>query len=188
MLKFILINLLILFSFQFLEKEFYVKEVFVASKYNSRYILTYANQLIPSEKKVKLETVQCLVENLKESGIFQDIKTELMPLGNDEYKLIITPTYKPNVENFVINEIKLDKSFGINEEVFLEKLKEKNITLGTPFQPYTEIEVGIVDVIEELYNQQESEEALPKVWIKLNLIDNTNLSLSIMSEFPSCCN
>lgn len=190
MFKFILASTLILFSSHFQENEFYVKKVFVVSEYNSRYILTNANQLISSEKKINSAVIQCFVSNLEDSGIFQLITTELVPLENrNEYELQITPTYEGSVKNFVIKDISLTKSFGIDEKVFFSELEKKKIKLGMPFHPYTEIEMGIVDVIESLEEKSGKEwKDFNDIWININLTDPNSINIDIIDKKPTCNN
>ena len=188
MLKLILISLLVLFPLQIREKEFYVKKVFVVSEQNSRYILTNFNQLVPSDRKISSEGVQCFVDKLKESGLFEEIATDLLPLSNKgEYELQITPTYKNNIGEFVVRNIEVDKSLGIDEQLILRELSAENITPGMSFQPYTKIEVGIIDAIEKIGERNGREwKDFQDLWIDVALTGSKDVSIKVTTKKPVC--
>lgn len=186
MFKYFVLLIVVLFPFRSLDQEFYIRRVYVISDFNSRFVLTYASRLLPPDRKLKQKDIQCFVDNLKSSQLFENVKTELVPLeNNEEFYLRVTPEYKTNPNSIRIAEIHLDYSFDFDKEMFFRELKKKKIKPGVNFNPYTEIEMSIVGVIEELYLKAGKDE-LPPIWIYLRLIDSKGLRLTVSDSYPDC--
>lgn len=167
------------------QSEFTVRRVYVISDYNSRYILTYADRLIPREEMIDGETVGCFVSNLKESQLFDDIKTELAPVkGTGSFDLIVRPKYKVNPNALVVKEIDLNKSFGLDNAAFMARLAGNNVVIGMPFNPYTEIERSIAKILEEI--PEKSNTKGPELWISVKIMESTNAYLYVTDRPPSC--
>lgn len=188
MFKLIFIISLLFFPLQLQEKEFYIEKISIVSEYNSRYVMSGFNSLASSERKVSSKTLQCVVANLVDTGILHQISTELIPLEKENtYELVVTPIYKANINDLVVQDIQLDKSFNIDEKLFLKELEKRGIKPGMSFQPYTPIELGIVDVIENKEEKLGKDfNELDDILIKVQVVDSAGIKIDVLKEKPAC--
>jgi hypothetical protein len=79
MLKIVLSFSLFLAAFQAANKP-RVNRIFVESPYNASIIFEYANASIPEDQPLKDGAIDCLVSELKSTGLFTDVRITLKPV------------------------------------------------------------------------------------------------------------
>lgn len=156
MLRLILCSLITLSFMQSDTLAFYIEKIFTDTKYDSRYILGHALLFLPPDKRSNESDVQCLVSELKASGIFEDVQAKLIQTGKDDARdLEIKPIYHRDIERFVISEIALSGFPEIDRLKFQSLLKKKGIKPGIPFLrfPFNELEDKVGEAGRESYTQ-----------------------------------
>jgi RHS repeat-associated protein len=110
-----------------------VPRVEALTKHDSRYIFNRSNRIIPQDRLVKESDIQgavrCLVDDLKASGMFADVRAKLVRTSEvDVRKLEIETVYHRQMANFTISEIALVKLPQVDEAKFQMALKKRGIT------------------------------------------------------------
>lgn len=120
---------------------FYIEKIEANSKYDSRYIFNRAFQIIPQDKPVRESeiktSIQCLVSDLKASGIFEDVKVELRETGKANARtFLVDVVYHSELERFVISDVVLNGFPEVDKSKFLATLSRKGIKSGVPLLRY----------------------------------------------------
>lgn len=170
-------------------QEVVIDKVFVESVYNSRYILTFSNRLVPLGERINKARINCLTRNLTESKMFLSLETELLPADKSgSYSLVLRPVYRGNPLTYRIRRIEIDKSLGLDEDALRKELLSRNVKIGANFLPYTEIEVSIFDSIEALEkNTDFGDYSISKhSWVNAYLLDDFSIRIIISGKPPEC--
>jgi hypothetical protein len=137
---------------------FYIEKIGANSKYDSRYIFNRAFQIIPQDKPVRESeiktSIQCLVSDLKASGIFEDVKVELRETGKANARtLLVDVVYHSELERFVISDVVLTDFSEVDKGKFFAALAGKGLKSGVPFLRYYygELERKIGEALVEAY-------------------------------------
>jgi hypothetical protein len=163
--------------------KFYVQNVEVLSEYDSRYILRRANQVFSSNSTSDQKDIDCFVAELKATGIFADVRTELTPLKNkDLRKLVIRTKYVDRVHEFTIGDIELSGLPEIDAARFHAALSKRGIANNTPLLRYsfTELEERISEALRDVYPNSAEKQAVGQAWvtIKPDRVKRVNLIVS----------
>ena len=119
-------------------QDIYIEKIEVSSKYNSTYILSYANVFLFKVKYVDRQKINDVVKELKLSGLFKEINWNLAKIENEEsYSLKIKPEYKDNFEDIIIDDVNLDDFPEINKSIFLDKLAKRDILMKSTWVNYS---------------------------------------------------
>ena len=167
---------------------FYVERVDVMTKYDSRYILWYANQILPPDKLVRKRDVDCLIDELKATGLFRDIKADLIQTGPDTRKLELVTDYQTQIESFVISEIVLDRLPEADEARFRTALKNHGVTLGLPVLTYyyRGLEERINRAMREALPMKLVKEDMGTAWITIRPAGLKKLRLIVSPDYSRC--
>src|SRR5712692_10026220 len=127
MLTFLMFLIISLTPAQFDSSNFYVESIEAQTIYDSRYIFERASRIVPPEKLVGMNDIQCLVTELKASGIFEDVKAEVTVTGPNTRKLLLSCRYRSHVDRFVISEIALDGFSYVDKSRFEKELDKRGV-------------------------------------------------------------
>lgn len=136
MLNIILLMASALFVFQSTSSTFYVRDVDVLTEYDSRYVLERVGLIIPPEKSVEQKDIDCLVNELKASGIFEDVKVELTPAAGGERKLTLTCVYPGRIRAITISKVEIEGIPEADKAKFGAGLSKRGVVPGTPLMKY----------------------------------------------------
>jgi hypothetical protein len=136
MLTFLMFLIISLTPSQFDSSNFYVESIEAQTTYDSRYIFERASRIVPPEKLVGMNDIQCLVTELKASGIFEDVKAEVTVTGSNTRKLLLSCRYRSDIDRFVISEIVLDGVPYADKAKFRTELNRRGVKAGVPFIKY----------------------------------------------------
>lgn len=115
---------------------FHVESIEAQSVYDSRYIFERASRIVPREKLVGMSDIECLVRDLKASGLFEDVKAELVRTGLDTRKLVLTCIYRKSIERLVINGVEIEGVPYIDSVRFRRELNKSGVRSGTAISKY----------------------------------------------------
>lgn len=165
--------------------QFYVRRVIVESENEARYVLNHANVLIRPDTLTTEKKINCMVATLKESGLFREINTKLIPSQN-EYDLIITPIYTNDLQDLIVSEIVLDPDFNIDRDLFLNRVRDKLVFSGMEFlqRPFIDIENDISETIEELDKTKNQDDL--EIWVRVQKINSRTIKIYVDSQYPKC--
>jgi hypothetical protein len=169
--------------------KFYVERVDVITKYDSRYILGLANQIVAPDKLISKSDVECLVNELKESGIFADVQAELTPTEQkDVYRLLLTTVYHPQIKSFVVNEIALEGLPDVDKAKFQLSLHKEGLVPGVAFlkYPFNELEDKVGGALREAYLKSSAEAEGETYWITIRPIGEEKLKLIVSPTYSRC--
>lgn len=187
-----LLCLLLLFSLQSNSSEFYVEKIGANSKYDSRYIFNHVFQIIPQDKPVReseiKNQIQCLVSDLKASGMFEDVKVELRRTEKANARtLLVDAIYRREIESFVISDIVLSGFSEADKAKFQSALNDRGIKPGAPLLQYYygELERKIGEALVESYpkNLYRNDKTY---WIAIRSDGEQKVKLKVTPAYEGC--
>jgi hypothetical protein len=138
-----------------------VSRIFVVTPYNASIIFEYANAAFPEDEPLRDGAIDCLVAELKATGLFTDISVILKPTEDGrEVNIDIKPVWNPRREKFVIEEIVFEGFTGIDGQDLPGRLRQKGLIEGTPLMSYpiSKIKVLVDDTVQEMSLAADMEE------------------------------
>lgn len=168
--------------------KFYVQTVEVRNESDSRYILERAEAFAPPDKLVTMADISCLLTDLKSSGIFQLVNTQVVTIGDNARKLIITSKYRRGVRRFVLGNLTLVGLPEVDQSRLRSALKEKGISPGVPFlkYEYRELEARVRDALRQVYSDNGSREEIGALSIRLRISPVRKVQLVVSPNLPEC--
>lgn len=190
MLKSLLVVLSLFLLMQLEQPTFYVEKIFANTKYDARYILNRALLLLPPEELKGQGDVECLVNELKASGLFQKVQARLIEAGRKNARnLEIDAIYHTNIESFVIKDISLIGYPKADKEKFLISLKRQGIFIKTPLLKYFygELENKIATALRNSHSNTllTDDQDLP-IWVTIRPDGKNGVKLIVSSVLPKC--
>jgi hypothetical protein len=169
---------------------FRVGGVSANTKYDARYILNSALHFLPPEELRKNSDVECLVNELKASGLFEQVHAKLADTGKENVRnLVIDTVYRSDVESFVIREINLAGYQNVDKKKFNAALKRRGILVGIPLMKYfySRLEDLIATALREAYQHGSITKGQDQpIWIAIRPDGHKGVRLTV-SPFPPKC-
>jgi len=193
MLKIFSYLALLLLSLQVDSSEFYIRQICATNtKYDSGYILNHALQIIPQDRAVGesdiKNRIECLVKELKASGIYEGVKVELLQTEKANARdFAIDVIYHREIENFVISGVVLNGFPEIDRTKFQSSLNKVGIKLGERFLRYSyyDLEEKIGKALVAVYPKN-----LPKdekrYWITIRPDGERKVKLLVSPSYSGC--
>jgi hypothetical protein len=167
------------------QKQFYVDQVYVNSDYNARYILTFANEIVPVRGLSSEHAIGCLVTELNASGMFKALNVKLERRSHGRYNLHILPQYKGDPRAYRISDIVIDPASAFDGQKLLRALVRHGVNSGRLFMPYSDIEQAIGDTFDDLRRSDDTP-STSDPWIRARLTGNDQVRLIISRKGPIC--
>lgn len=170
---------------------FYVR-VEALTDHDSRYIFNRSNRIIPQDRLVQESdiqgAVQCLVDDLKASGMFADVRVKLLSTSEaDVRKLEIETIYRRELASLTISEVSLDKLPQVDDVKFQAALKKRGITAGLPLLRY--YYSGLEERINESLAEASSssiDEGTESAWITIRPAGSRKLKVIVSPGYSAC--
>lgn len=178
----LIIVFVVLSSISVIAQNIDISRLYVESNKNTAYVLDYAVSLIPTYKKVSQNTINCAVTELKKSGMFNDIKTSLVPNGKGEYYLVLKPVYKGNLSRYVITQISIEGFESIDKKIVLKQLEKHKVKNGELFTFFLNNRRTIFKELAEFDTSKENTFG-EDIWYKAYLMAPSSIHLVIMRDF-----
>jgi len=132
--------------------------------------------------------IECLVKELKASGIFEDVKVKLLQTEKANARdFVIDVIYHREIESFVISEVVLNGFPEIDRTKFQSSLKKVGIKLGEPLlrHSYYDLEEKIGKALVAVYPKN-----LPKdekrYWITIRPDGERKVKLLVSPSYSGC--
>ena len=165
--------------------DFYIDRTEVHSDYGSIYILRLANQLIPPDKLSTQSDIDCLVGEVKKSGIFGNIRARIIRARNGKTrKLVVMATANPKLKRIRISEVILAGFSEIDSPRFRLALAGNGVKPGQFLLKYSlnELMERITKALREVNNERDME--IP--WIAINPDGNEKVRLLVLPGYRGC--
>lgn len=174
------------------EPAFYIEKVCANTTLDSRYIFNHSNQIIPQDKPVGEgainKHIECLVSELKASGIFRNVTAELYRTKNANYREVLVNTdYHPEIESFVISEIVLTGFPEIDKQRFQSTLNKAGVKSGDRLLKhfYYDLENKVRNALvkaypKELYSDDKS------FWLSFRPDGERKVKLIVAPSYSGC--
>jgi hypothetical protein len=105
-----------------------VNRVSASTPFDASIIFEYAHRLLPEDEPLKSVAVEEFVTQLKATGLFRDVEVTLVPTRDGQkVDVNVTPTWDPQRDRFILNEIVFEGPTGIREAELREFLKQHGI-------------------------------------------------------------
>ena len=116
---------------------FVVERVEVHAQFDSSYVLALANAILPPNKAVSQSDVDCLLNELRGSGLFEKIETKWTRKDAGVVRLSLYCTSKTRRNLFTISKFSLISLTDVDEKQFLERMAEKGVFPGAQLTQLT---------------------------------------------------
>jgi hypothetical protein len=192
MLKIFYCLTFLLFSLQVDSSAFYIEKIGANTKYDSRYIFNQAFQVIPQDRPVRESDIknhiECLVRELKASGLFEDVKVELSQTEKANARsLLVNAVYHREFESFVISEVVLNGFREVDMAKFQSSLNKAGIELGDRLLKYyyyeLEKKIGEALVVvypKDLYSDEKA------YWLSIRPDGERKVKLIVSPSYSGC--
>jgi hypothetical protein len=110
---------------------FRVERVYVFTEYDSSFVLAVANQVLPPDRAVTQADVECLLANLRASGLFDRVEPKWSHVGESVRTLTLRCHAKRGRRQFVISKVSLIDLPEVDKSVFSTNLADKGLKPGT---------------------------------------------------------
>lgn len=190
MLMLLTLCLIAPFGYQSSEKPatFVVERVEVHAQFDSGYILALANTLVPPDRAVTQSDVQCLLDELKASGLFRKVEAKWANESLSVRRLLLYCTSKSNRNRITISKFSLCALPGVNGEEFYKRMGDKGAVSGIALGQFTYDELN--DVIDDSIHQSVRADFAGKyngsAWIQFRLVTPDSVEVRIFPEIPDC--
>ncbi len=186
----IIIFLLLLFAMAPISKgqDIYIENIEVSNKYNSTYILSYANLFLYKVEYVDKEKIERVLNELKLSGLFKEIKWSLVKTkGQKSYLLKIKPKNKTNYQDIVIDEVVLDGFPEIDKGIFLDNLKKEGVLLKSTWvsHSFRNLLTKIRNALRDSSNFGQDRDSLEVPWVTIRKSSSAGIKLIVHKDAPS---
>ena len=165
---------------------FYVNDVEVLTKYDSRYILRRTNQIFSSDIPSKKSDIDGLVAELKATGIYVDVQTELTPSRNKySRKLLINAKNVEHIQEITISEVVLSGLPEVDNAEFQSALARRDITNNSYLSKhsFSELEGKISEALIEVYpNTAAEKEEMGTAWVTIRPDGEKRVKLIVSPE------
>lgn len=168
--------------------KFYVEKIVAFATYDAAYVLDLANGLLPPNKQVTEADVKCVINELRNSGLFEDVRIEWTEQRQGIKTLNIHTTSVVGREGFVLSGI---KPFGMPElsfDQFVEQMKPKLVKTGSSllFPPYPELN----DKLDAWFRESASSDVAKKygqtAWITFRPTGPASVEVLVLPSRPDC--
>ena len=167
--------------------KFYVERVYVFSKYDPSFVLQLANTILPPNKEVSQADVECLITVLKDSGLFDQIKTKWSYSGKDIRTLELHCDPQPGREQFVVSRVSLVNLPQIDAWKFSNSITVKGVKAGVPLLNFTYD--GINKAVDDSIGESVSPELLKDLgsaWISFKPDGEGKIEILVLENKPEC--
>ncbi len=167
---------------------FVVERVEVHAQYDSSYVLALANAILPPNKTVSQSDVDCLLNELKRSGLFEKIETKWTKKDAGIVRLSLYCTSRPRRNLFTISKFSLISLSDVDENKFLKRMAEKSVFVGTQLTQLTYDELN--DLIDEAIQKSVGPDLASKyagsAWVQFRNEHSGEVEVQIFPERPKC--
>jgi hypothetical protein len=184
----ILLTLTLFGHSQSAPESFVVDRVEVHAQFDSSYVLALANAITPPNKAVTEADVQCLLDEIRASGLFQRVETKWEKREEGVRRLSLYCTPKSDRKRITISKFSLIGLSDVNENEFLKRMGEKGVFAGMRLIEFPFDRLN--DIIDESIRQSISPAAANKysgsAWILFRKDSFGNVEVKIFSDRPVC--
>jgi hypothetical protein len=167
---------------------FVVERVEAHAQFDSAYILALANTLVPPDRPVTQSDVECLVSELKDSGLFDKVEAKWNNPDLGVRRLLLYCTSKPNRSRITISKFTLSALPGVNEEEFLKRMGDKGAVSGIALSQFSYDELN--DIIDDSIHKSVSADFAGKyngsAWVQFRVDESGSVEVLILPESPNC--
>jgi hypothetical protein len=171
-----------------------VHRVFVRTPYNASVVFEYTNRIIPEGQPATPALVQCLISQLRATGMFSDLNVTLKPIGGGNVDVEILPVWSKLKDGFIVKEITIDGFTAFDQTLMIKMLERKGLKVGVPVlkYPLPSIRNMALESVREIYQSDskrmyDAEEELSKLSFALEVVDSHLIRLRLTAFDTSPC-
>lgn len=169
---------------------FVVERVEVHAQFDSSYVLALANAILPPNKAVSQSDVDCLLNELRGSGLFEKIETKWTRKDAGVVRLSLYCTSKTRRNLFTISKFSLISLTDVDQTQFLKRMAEKGVFIGTQLTQFTYDELN--DLIDDSIHKSVGPDLASKytgsAWVQFRNEGSGSVEVQIFPERPKCLN
>ena len=167
-----------------------IRRVIATTPYDASVVFEYANEYIPEGTLLDNKKIEEFITQLKRTGLFIDVKTNLIPTDNpQEIDIEVIPTWNSQRDSFVIDDIVFDGFKDINVPMMRKFLDGKDVGCNSKLLKYSilkikeflyeAVEIGYKDNIKKMHY---FEEQILNSSIRIEQINETKFRLVIRGD------
>ncbi len=167
---------------------FVVERVEVHAQFDSSYVLALANAILPPNRAVSQSDVDCLLNELRGSGLFEKIETKWIRKDGGIVRLSLHCTSKSRRNLFTISKFSLISLKDVDESQFLKRMAEKGVFIGTQLTQFTydELNDSIDDSIQKSVGPDLASKYTGSAWVQFRNEGRAGVEVQIFPERPIC--
>ena len=169
-------------------ERFHVEHITVFATYDAAYVLDLANGLLPPDKEVTDADVSCVVAELRNSGLFADIKIEWTDKGMGTRKLALHCESQAGREAFQLSGIVPLGMPEVSRKRFVQQMEAKQIKAGSSllYASYNDLN----EKLDEWFKESASPDVRKKygetAWITYRPTGPATFEVRVMAGRPKC--
>ena len=169
-------------------QRFHVEHITVFATYDAAYALDLANGLLPPDKEVTEADVSCVVNELRSSGLFADIKVEWTEQGKDTRKLALHCESQVGREAFLLSGIVPVGMPEIPRQQFIKQMEAKQIKPGSSllYSSYNDLNAKLDDWFKESASADAVKKYGETAWITYRPTGPGTIEVRVMPGRPKC--
>jgi hypothetical protein len=167
-----------------------IRRVIATTPYDASIVFEYANEYIPEGTPLNNKKIEEFISQLKKTGLFIDIKTNLIPTDDpQEIDIEVIPTWNSQRDSFAIDDVVFDGFKDIDVMMMRKFLDNKGVGRNSKLLKYSvlrikefmyeAVETGYKDDIKKMHK---FEEQILNSSIRVEQVNETRFRLVIRSD------
>ena len=169
-------------------ERFYVEHITVFATYDAAYVLDLANGVLPADKEVTDADVDCVVNELRSSGLFAAIRIEWTEQGKGTRKLAIHCEAQAGREAFQLSGIVPVGMPEVPTEQFVKQMEAKQIKAGSSllYASYNDLNEKLDEWFKESASGEVKKKYSQTAWITYRPTRLGVVEIRVMPARPKC--
>jgi hypothetical protein len=167
---------------------FVIDRVEVHTTFDAAYVLALANAITPPNKSVTEADVECLLNEIRATGLFRRVETKWERRDDGVRRLLLYCTPKSDRKRITISKFSLIDLSDVNENEFLKRMGEKGAFVGMRLVefPYERLNDIVDESIHESVPAALASKYNGSAWIQFRKDPLGNVEVRIFPERPVC--
>ena len=168
---------------------FVVKNVYINTDANPRFVRRYVDKIISWHKESNKDEIECLKKEVTETQLLKSFETKLEKVEHsDDYDLILTVSYKSVAPTYTLSRIEIIDFVGLDKSIF-DGLIAKNGFIGKSLSlkaGFPAFEDQIIDITKASIEKDGYQDEISDPWLEMRLNASGELEVTIMPSFKGC--
>ena len=163
----------------------FIKHIVIDANHTPRFIWSIANSAIPWNGLSTQADVECLKNNLRETGLFSSIETQLNKLTEPEaYEIVVSLQYRLSSLRYEVEAIDVSGLDGVDSRRLQESISKSRL-IGSTLSLQTADYAVFEDGLRELIRKYSGHKNQPPIF-RVSVDSNEKLKVTVSSKQTKC--